>query len=867
MSIILVVSCLLVPQASAQSSVITPEEHFGFVPGSDYMLFNYEELIDYFMKLDKASPMLKMVEIGQSPMGKKMYIAFISSEKNIKNLDKLRDINKVLALDPDLSEKEQLENITNGRVFVLATLSMHSTEVAPSQAAPLIAWKLITTDDPLIKRYLEDVVYMMVPNHNPDGMDLVVENYKKYKGTQYEGASLPGVYHKYVGHDNNRDFVSLTQEDTRAISRIFSLDWFPQVSVEKHQMGSNGIRYYVPPSHDPIAENVDAELWAWMGVFGTNMLRDLTNEGLAGVGQKMIFDDYWPGGTTTSNWKNVIGMLTEAASVKEATPIYIEPGELQASGKGLAEYEKSVSFPMPWPGGWWRLGDIVKLEIGSTFSIIKTASLLKDDILKFRNDLCKREVAKGRTQPPYYYVVPGEQADQSELISLAALMTEHGVNTFTLSKNYTLDGINLKEGDIVYPLAQPFRAFIKEVMEKQEFPVRHYSTGGEMIRPYDITSWSLPLHKGLVSHEIRTRALAFEDLLKPMTGKYYPLREAYKLPAVFPATSNGSFKAAFIAMQNGLRVSRLSEETKINGKVYGKGSFIIQGNDEALLNRIVKESLAEPGFAEQPSKLTFKDVSMPRIALVETYFSDMDAGWTRYLFDTYKLPYTVIRPDEFEKTDLTKGYDIIIFPSSGKAILMNGKPGTEGSAYMSNYHPDYQKGMGKKGLEKLLVFINNGGKVISWGQSTDLFTGMLEIGDSVKKEEFVLPFTNIAEQAQKDGLLIPGSWVRMTVKQDHPLTYGMTAETGIFYRGQPLWTTSVPRFDMDRRVIGVFPDDDLIISGFGEKEEKISDKAAMIWLKKGKGQIVLYAFNPQFRASTPATYKLLFNALLLPPAE
>ena len=336
---------------------------------------------------------------------------------------------------------------------------------------------------------------------------------------------------------------------------------------------------------------------------------------------------------------------------------------------------------------------------------------------------------------------------------------------------------------------------------------------------------------------------------------------------MFPATNNGSFKAAFIALQKGLKVGRLSQETKIAGKVYGKGSFVIQGGDEALLNSIVKESLTEPGFAEKVSGLPIIDVTMPRIALVETYFSDMDAGWTRYLFDTYKLPYTVIHPDEFEKTDFTKDYDIIIFPSSGKAMLMNGKPGTETRAAMSNYHPDYQKGMGKKGLEKLLIFINNGGRVISWGQSTDLFAGMLEITDGEKKEEFVLPFTNIAEQAQKDGLLIPGSWVRMQVKQDHPLTYGMPAETGIFYRGQPLFATSVPRFDMDRRVIGVFPDDDLIISGFGEKEEKIADMAAMLWLKKGKGQIVLYAFNPQFRASTPATYKLLFNALFLPPLE
>src|SRR4030043_2240041 len=155
-------------KVSAQSDIPKPEEHFGFVPGSDYMLFSYEQLIDYLFKLDKASPMLKLVENGQSPMGKKMYIAFISSEKNINNLDRLREINKELALNPNLSEAKRSEYIKDGRVFFLATLSMHSTEVAPAQAAPLIASRLATSDDPLIKKYLDDVVYMVVPNQNPD---------------------------------------------------------------------------------------------------------------------------------------------------------------------------------------------------------------------------------------------------------------------------------------------------------------------------------------------------------------------------------------------------------------------------------------------------------------------------------------------------------------------------------------------------------------------------------------------------------------------------------------------------------------------------------------------------------------------------
>jgi hypothetical protein len=855
-----------IQQLSAQTGIPKPEEHFGFVPGTDYKLFDYEQLIEYLAKLDKASPMLKLVENGQSPMGRKMYIAFISSESNIKNLDRLREINKELALNPNLSETKQAENVREGKVFFLATLSMHSTEVAPSQALPLIAYQLITSDDPLIKKYLNDVVYMAVPNHNPDGMDLVVENYNKYKGTQYEGASLPRVYHKYVGHDNNRDFVTLSQEDTKAIARIYNLDWFPQVMIEKHQMGSTSIRYFVPPSTDPIAENVDAELWAWTSIFGTNMLRDLTSVGLAGVGQKTIYDDYWPGSTETCIWKNVIGMLTEAASVRDASPVYIEPNELQV-GKGLSEYEKSINFPLPWEGGWWHLGDIVKLEIESTLSTIKTSSILKNDILRYRNEVCKREVEKGKTEPPYYYVVPQQQVDQSELIALVELMKEHGIETFQLTEDYNLGEINLKEGDIVYPLSQPFRAFVKEVMEKQEYPVRHYTPGGEIMRPYDVTSWSLPLHRGLVSHEIKVRDKTFEAKLKPLEGVYNPIKEDYKLPAVFPATSNGSFKAAFMALQNGMKVSRLTQEAKIGGKTYGKGSFLIQGGSQDLLNRIVKESDTEPGSVEDPGKLVSSSVTLPRIALVETYFSDMDAGWTRYLFDTYNLPFTVIHPDEFEKTDFEKNYDIVIFPSTGKNLLMNGKSGSETSPNMSNYHPDYVKGMGKKGLEKLLLFINGGGKVISWGQSIDLFTGMLEMTVGKEKEEFMLPFSDVADQARRNGLLVPGSLMRMDLKQDHPLTWGMPAEAGVFYRGNPLFSTSVPRFDMDRRVIGTFAKKEILMSGYSEKEELLSEKPAMIWLKKGKGELILYSFNPQFRASTPATYKLLFNALFPATAE
>ena len=847
------------------AAIPRPTDYFGFKPGTDRMMLDYEDLIGYLQKLDVASPRLKMVEIGKSPLGRTMYIAFISSETNIKNLDRLKEINRKLALDPNLpdSERKSLENA--GKVFFLATLSMHSGEVAPSQAAPLIGYQLLTTDDPQVLAWLDDVVYMMVPNHNPDGMDLVVHHYQKYKGTKYESSSLPGVYHKYVGHDNNRDFVTLTQSDTRAISRIFSQDWFPQVMVEKHQMGSTGPRYFVPPMHDPITENIDANLWNWTKIFGSNMITDMTEAGLAGISHSYIFDDYWPGSTETCIWKNVIGMLTEMASIKYATPIFVEPNELRVGGKGLSEYKKSINMPLPWEGGWWRLSDMVEYEIASTLSIIKTASRHRREILAFRNDICRREVQNGRTKPPYYYILPANQHDRSELVSLVNLLREHGVNVYRLTATATIGDHTFHNGDMVVPLAQPFRAFIKEVMEKQVFPVRHYTPGGKIIKPYDITSWSLPLHKGVKSYEIETRSTELERSLAEIGTSF---RLSQQSPdnfdaVIFDVNNNESFKAAFLALKQGLLVERLDKKATVAGKDIPRGSFIVKNNPK--LKTVIKQLTTAPVYSTAAATLNTTPVTMPRIALVETYFHDMDAGWTRFIFDSYSIPFKVVHPGEFKQTDFAKKFDILIFPDADKSILMEGKYKSKNEYYVTNYPPEYTKGIGKEGMKKVMTFLDKGGIVISWGRSTGLFMGKLTITHGKDdKEEFQLPVRDISANIQKAGLFCPGSLMKTMLLADHPLTQGMPREIGVFFRGRPVFATSIPNFDMDRRVIGKFPEKDILMSGYCEKQESVGNKSNLVWLKKGKGQLVLFGFNPQFRASTEVAFKLLFNALLLP---
>ncbi len=843
----------------------SPDDFFGFRPGTDRQLFDYEQLIEYLKKLDAESPMVKLEEIGKSPMGKPMYLLFLSDPANIANLENLKKINHQLALNPDLSEAERSRLSKEGRVFVVATLSMHSTEVGPSQSVPLIAYNLVTAKDPSVSEKLKDVVYMMVPNHNPDGMDFVVNNYKKYRGTGYEGASLPRVYHKYVGHDNNRDFVILSQEDTRAISRIFTHTWLPQVMVEKHQMGSTGVRYFVPPSHDPIAQNIDAGMWTWVGIFGQNMMNDMTNAGLEGVTQRYIFDLYWPGSTETCLWNNVISFLTEAASAREATPIYVEPNELSAGGKGLADYKKSNSMPLPWKGGWWHLSDIVKYEIASTKSIIKTASLYKERILLFRNDMCKREVKKGQTEAPCYYIIPRKQYDKGEMIDLINLLKDHGINVYTMTKDMLVDGKPFQEGDFVVPLAQPYRALIKEILEKQEYPVRHFRPGGEVMRPYDITTWSLPLHRQVSSFEITERDPNLETAINLHEGMLTmkAARPESFIAAIYPVNYNQSFKAAFIAMNKDMTVRRLTADVQSGGHLLRKGSFIVENSKRTAAgwDEIEKNLVFSPVYLTEGPLPEAAPVSIPKIALVETYYHDMDAGWTRYVLDTYRIPFTVVRPHELKESDLVNGFDVIVFPDNSKSRLMTGGYGSEGAYNMSSYAPEYVKGMEKQGLENLMAFMNDGGIILSWGGSTAIFQGKLTIDNGSSKENFQLPFRDQSANLRNRGLYVAGALLKVQLIRDHPLTLGLPGEISVFSRGRPVFATSVPRFDMDRRVIASFPEKDILMSGYAENPELLGRTSAVVWLKKGKGQLVVYGFSPMFRASTQASYKLFFNGL------
>lgn len=862
----LVLSFVFATRANSQKSVspTPPEKFFGFSPGTDKELATYEKLIDYLLLLEKESDRIKMEKIGESPKGKAMYCCLISDAENLNNIDELKQINRELALNPLLTESDKQKYISKGKVFVLGTLSMHSTEVGPSQAAAQIAWIYATSNETERLFELKNTVYMMIPCHNPDGMDMIVNHYYKYRNTALEGVAMPGVYHKYVGHDNNRDFVTLSQSDTKAISKLTSQDWFPQVMVEKHQMWQSSTRYFVPPPHDPIAENIPSGLWNWMSVFGSKMITDMTADGCSGVSQHYLFDDYWPSSTETSLWKGCISMLTECASADLASPIYIEENELVARGKGLSEYEKSINMPEPWPGGWWRLSDIIHYEISSTQSILNTAAKYRADILAFRNNFCHEEVLRGESQAPFYYHIPAKQKDKGETANLILLLLEHGVNVFSLNKDFNQGNQVFHQGDYFVPMNQAFRPFIKEVLESQEFPVRHYTPDGELIKPYDITSWSLPLHRGVACSEINTKIPGIETFLNSLNRddmlKSLTIQDTDQA-ILLPSDNNSSYKVVFELLAQNKKVLQIKNPVQIKEKIYPAGSFYLK---HIKLN---EEQSSLPGLelVAVPDDLhpDVRELKQPRIGLVETWFHDMDAGWARYVFDQYHIAYSVLHPDEIKKFK-PGDFDVLIFPNSSKDILMFGKNKSGDGYAPSNYPPEYTKGMEKEGFAKLGEFISNGGIILSWEGSSALFEQ--NFTTALSKElsfEYKLPFRNIAGKLKQKGLYCPGSLVQIELNTESPITYGLPETIPVFYRANQAFQTSIPKFDMDRRVIAKFPDKNILASGYCEHEELLKGIPAVVWVKKGKGQLVLMAFNPQFRASTQVSFKLLFNGILL----
>ena len=302
------------------AAVPTPTEHLGYRPGTDYKLADYNDIITYYRKLKKASPRLKLVQYGKTSTGKPMYVALISSEENIRQLDKYKEWNRRMALG--LATKDEATKISKeGKVFVWIDAGMHSSEAACPQGSPELAYRMVSDETDEIRKIRDKVILVHVPVTNPDGQDLIAHWYRKNLGTPYEESALPELYQKYSGHDNNRDWFMFNLEETRHTGKLLFQEWYPQIMYNQHQAPAFPARIFVPPYAEPLNPSIPAPVMEGINLIGSAMRERFAREGKGGVLSYYGFDGWWNGGLrSTPAFHNMHGILTETAMQPYATP-------------------------------------------------------------------------------------------------------------------------------------------------------------------------------------------------------------------------------------------------------------------------------------------------------------------------------------------------------------------------------------------------------------------------------------------------------------------------------------------------------------------------------------------------------------------
>ncbi len=843
---------ILLPILTFPQNLQSPKDYFGFRMGADKKLINWSQIVEYFHLLDNSSNKIKVVELGQTTLKRPFIMVYISSEENLKQLEHYKSIQKKLAYPYDVSDSDARELIAEGKVVMLLSLNIHSTEIAASQESVELAYEMVTRTDKEMKSILDNVILIMIPSLNPDGQDLVSNWYNRHVGTKYEGSRLPTLYHYYAGHDNNRDWFMFNLKESQMVASVLYQQWFPEIVYDQHQMGSRGPRMFLPPYKDPINPNVPSLLLSEVNMLGKYMTSEMTERGFKGIVNGMLFNSYFEGTMSkTPLWHNMIGILSEMASVRIATPLYFPRGSLGKYGAEIQRYSRGIEFLDPWPGGWWRLRDIIDYEKAAAFSMLGFAVKFKEKIKKNFYLLNKQNIELGNKKPPYQIIIPLQQHDPNSAQVLLERLHLGGVQIYRVRKHFTYNKRPYAAGSYIIPLAQPARSYIKDLFEIQKYPNLKEYPDGPPSRPYDFTGWTLPLQMGVQAFftdealmvEIQeTQQFVFDSLPDKVTqAKYYAIEARY----------NNAYALINDLLKNNIEILRSNGEVN-NGRI-AAGTFIIpyvSGLDKKLrmlTNRYRIPVISMDSIAE---KNVWK-INKPRTAIYQPWGGNMDEGWTRLVPDNFHFDDTVLHNKDIKAGKFYEKYDAIILPSMSVNQIVEGKREKESEPYIGAVQmPErYRGGIGKEGVENLKKFILNGGTLITLGTSCDFAIDKLRV-----------PVMNVVKEKTVEEYFSPGSLVEIQLDITHPIAYGMPFKTAVRFNTSPVFSL-LPHVQPSKAV-GYFDEDNPLLSGWLIGAEFLAGKTMLAEIPTEKGRVVMFGFHVQSRSQTYGTFKLLFNAIL-----
>jgi hypothetical protein len=847
---------VLLPTAASPlgAQVPTPQSVIGFPVGRDSMLASWARINEYMGRLATASPKVRLDTLGRTTQGRPFLLVTISDPANLERRTSIMAAQRRLADPRLLPPAEQEALLARQPAVILINCSIHSTEIAASQMSMELAYRLAT--DSALGRMLRDVVVLLVPSANPDGIDIVGEWYRASRWTAWDGSAPPVLYHPYVGHDNNRDWFMLTQPESRMLTRVLYHEWFPVVFYDVHQMGSTSSRFFVPPFADPVNPNLDDAIVAGMNLVGVTMAAALLDAGRSGVAHQQRFDLWWHGGArSTPTRHNMVGILSEAASARLASPLCLPADSIRQPSRG-------VNYPAPWRPGCWHLRDIVDYELIASEALVKLAADHRTAFNRRFLDANRRSIEAGRTGSPFAFVLP-PRGDLARRAHLANLLIAGGVEVHRARTAFRAEGTEYPAGTMVVPMAQPFRSHAKDLLERQAYPERRAFEGGPQLPPYDVAGWTLGLQMDVNVDEVNSSFGADLERLDTVTvrpgsiggrGDYVLLDNSW----------NAHVTAVWSALAAGASLQIAPRSFSTEGREWPAGTLVLRGGRaqlDAAARRLGFDAVAVRAVPMPAGTPVVRGV--PRVGLYRSWNASMDEGWTRWVFEQLGVPWVTLTDSMVRAGNLEARFDVIILPSENENAIHRGRrPGTAPAQYTG--------GLGDAGQASLRQFLTSGGTLIALdAASRYAITRLGAAATAIRTsrtggdDEAVTPAAS-EDDAGAVRFYAPGSIFETIVDLTHPIASGMGERAAVYFI-----SSTILEPGMGARVIMRYPQDSsrALLSGFVDGAGVLAGRAALIEAPVGRGRAILFGFRPQHRGQTHGTFRILTNSILFGAAR
>ena len=891
----------------AQSRITTPLQQFGHNIGDDYFLANYEQMVEYWQKLAKETNRMKLVKIGASAEGRPIWMAIITSPENHRKLGRYQEISRRLAHGEDMSDAHARALAAEGKAVVWIDGGLHATEVLGAQQLIETVYEMVSGTDAETMRFLKDDIILAVPA-NPDGQDIVSNWYMRDPDTLKRTTSrLPVLYHKYVGHDNNRDAYMASQPETQAMDSVLYRAWYPQIMYNHHQTGPTGTVIFAPPFRDPFNYNFDPLVPMELDQVGSAMHARFVAEGKAGATMRsgQEYSTWWNGGMrTTVYFHNMIGLLTEAIGNPTPTEIPVVPSRQLPHG----------DLPMPIAPQKWHFAQSMAYELTANRAVLDVASRYRETFLYNAWKMGRNSIARGSTdswtitpkkvaalkmalpdtnregsagginspamakwtsvmrnpadRDARGYIIPSTQPDFPTATKFVNALIKTGITVMRATAPFTVAGKSYSAGSYVVKTNQPFRPHVLDMFEPQDHPDDFPYPGAAPTPPYDNAGWTLAYQMGV----------EFDRVLDAFDGPFAPINGFARWISLVPSkqvgaghfltrSENDAFKVVNRLLAKGVEVSTLT--APVNATLYGKampvGTFYVP--ETPYSRSIISTGEAENGISAwvastAPPSASLRALHPVRVALYDQYGGLITAGWTRFIFDQFEFPYTVVYPHDVDAGNLRDKFDVLILPEganlSGGSVSRRGGTGAAQSIDPMTIPAEYRDRLGSmtvaKSMPQLKAFMEAGGTVLAIGSATSL------------AYQLELPIANALVDSAGTPLpqtkyYVPGSILRVHVDTTNALAYGMRGVADMYHYNSPAFKLLPGAEGAGVKRVAWVDTPTPLRSGWAWGQRYLNGATEIVEAKIGKGTLVLYGPDPYFRSQPHGTFKLFFNGI------